>query len=859
MTDTPNRDPEIEFGVTDAPIVESMKDYYITYALSVIKSRALPDVRDGLKPVHRRILYSMNEQGNRHDKPHVKSASVVGDVIKSYHPHGDTAIYDAMVRMGQPFNLRYMLIDGQGNFGSVDGDPPAAYRYTESRMSRLGGELLLDIDKETVDYTQTFDDTKFEPTVLPARIPNLLMNGSEGIAVGMATKIPPHNLNELVGAFLHLLDDPQASIADLMQYVKGPDFPTGGMIKGVAGIQQAYETGKGAVDVYARIDIEPLPNGKHRLIIDQIPYQVNKTTLLEKIVEAYKTNKISGMVDLRDESDRNGMRIVIEIKRDVNPNNAIKRLLKHTPLHSRFHINLLALLGNQPKVFNLKEMCVAWLDHREEVIVKRTKFDLKAAKAREHILAGIMIALDHLDEVIELIRASRTVSDARSGLMEQFGLSTKQSDAILEMRLAKLTGLEREKIEKEFEEVQQLILELEAILTDRKKVLGIIQKDLKEIQKVYGDERKTVIQFDAEDIDAEDLIPKENVVITLTHDNYIKRIPTQSYKVQGRGGKGVKGHQTRDTDFIEEIVSTTTHHDLLFFTNKGKVYGLRAHRIPPAGRIGKGIPIINLLSLGPDEKVMFIQPMKARVKGDYVLIVTAKGIVKKTPLEEYAYMPSNGKIAIGLDDDNELIAVRVTSGEDEILLVTQNGMSLRFKESDARPLGRTARGVKGITLKKKDDRVIGMVKLSEGDDIILVSKKGYGKRTAANEFSTQKRGGKGLICYKVTEKTGQVKWVRVVKEDDEFLVITTNGQIIRAAVKQVSRIGRSTQGVRVMRLDDHEVANATLVVKESDLGDEEIEDEIIEDEDILDEGPENGDLFADDEPEKTNGKPNQPY
>ena len=858
MTDTPNRDPEIEFGVTDAPISEHMKENYITYALSVIKSRALPDVRDGLKPVHRRILYSMNEQGNRHDKPHVKSASVVGDVIKSYHPHGDSAIYDAMVRMGQPFNLRYMLIDGQGNFGSVDGDPPAAYRYTESRMSRMGGELLQDIDKKTVDYAETFDDTRFEPTVLPARIPNLLMNGSEGIAVGMATKIPPHNLRELVGALLELLENPKATIADLMQHIKGPDFPTGGIIKGVAGIKQAYETGKGAVDIYARVDIEPLANGKHRLIIDQIPYQVNKTTLLERIVEAYKNGKIPGMVDLRDESDRNGMRIIIDIKRDMNPNNALKRLLKYTPLHSRFHINLLALLGNQPKVFNLKEMCVAWLDHREEVIVRRTKFELKAARAREHILAGLLIALDHLDEVIKLIRASRTVNDARTGLMEQFELSQKQSDAILEMRLAKLTGLEKEKLEKEFAEIQQLIIALEEILADRKKQLAIINKDLKEILKVYGDERKTVIQFEAEDFDAEDLIPKENVVITLTHDNYIKRIPTQSYKVQGRGGKGVKGHKTRDEDFVEEIVSTTTHHDLLFFTNKGKVYGLRAHRIPTAGRTGRGIPIINLLSLGPNEKVMFIQPMKVRKKGNYVLIVTAKGIVKKTPLEEYAYMPSNGKIAIRLDDDNELIAVRITSGEDEILLVTQNGMSLRFKESDARPMGRTTRGVKGITLKSKDDRVIGMVKLSEGDDIILVSKKGYGKRTRAKEFKVQKRGGKGLICYKVTQKTGQVKWVRVVKDDDEFLVITTNGQIIRTKVKQVSRIGRSTQGVRVMRLDEHEVANATLVVKETDIEEvvTEVDETESEAESAVTEEPENGDLFeGDDDPKKPNGKP----
>lgn len=853
MTDSINKDPEIDFGITNAPITEHMKENYITYALSVIKSRALPDVRDGLKPVHRRILYSMNEQGNRHDKPHVKSASVVGDVIKSYHPHGDTAIYDAMVRMGQPFNLRYMLIDGQGNFGSVDGDPPAAYRYTESRMSRLGGELLLDIDKETVDYIPTFDDTRLEPSVLPSRIPNLLMNGSEGIAVGMATKIPPHNLTELVGAFLLLLDNPNATIKELMSHVKGPDFPTGGIIKGVEGIKQAYETGKGAVDVYARVDIEPMPNGKHQLIIDQIPYQVNKTTLLEKIVEVYKQGKIEGMIVLRDESDRTGMRIVIEVRRDVNPNNVLKRLLKQTQLHSRFHINLLALIGNQPKVFNLKEMCEAWLAHREEVIVRSTKYDLKVAKAREHILAGLLIALDHLDEVITLIRSSRTVNDARSGLMEKFELSSKQADAILEMRLSKLTGLEREKVLNEYEEVQKLIAELEAILAHRQRVLDIIRKDLKEISKTYGDERKTLIQIESEDIDAEDLIPKENVVITLTHDNYIKRLPLKSYKVQHRGGKGIRGMKTKDTDEVAEIISTTTHHDLLFFTNKGKVYGLRAHRVSQAGRTGKGIPLINLISLGPDEKVMYIHPMKTRYTQGFALISTSKGIIKKTPLEEYAYMPSNGKIAIKLDDDNELVSARVTSGEDEIIMVTQNGQSIRFKESDVRSMGRTAQGVKGIRL-KGDDHVIGMAKIGEGDDVMLISRKGYGKRTSPTEFKTQNRGGSGIICYKVTDKTGPVQWVRMVNGDEEFLVITTNGILIRAAVKQVSKIGRSTQGVRVIRLDDgDEVANAALVVNQKEL-EEQIEEEETSDESEKEDVLETGDLFEDEKPDTTNGK-----
>ncbi|MCD6218356.1 DNA gyrase subunit A [bacterium] len=852
MTDSINKDPKIDFGITNAPISENMKDYYITYALSVIKSRALPDVRDGLKPVHRRILYSMHEQGNRHDKPHVKSASVVGDVLKSYHPHGDASIYDAMVRMGQPFNLRYMLIDGQGNFGSVDGDPPAAYRYTESRMSRLGGELLQDIDKETVDYIPTFDDTRFEPSVLPSRIPNLLMNGSEGIAVGMATKIPPHNLNELVGAFLLLLDNPNATIKDLMAHVKGPDFPTGGIIKGVEGIKQAYETGKGAVDVYARVDIEPMPSGKHQLIIDQIPYQVNKTTLLEKIVEVYKQGKIEGMVVLRDESDRTGMRIVIEVRRDVNPNNVLKRLLKHTQLHSRFHINLLALIGNQPKVFNLKEMCEAWLAHREEVIVRRTKYDLKVARAREHILAGLLIALDHLNEVITLIRSSRTVGDARSGLMEKFELSQKQADAILEMRLSKLTGLEREKVQKEYEEVQQLIAELEAILAHRTRVLDIIRKDLKEISKTYGDERKTLIQIESEDIDAEDLIPKENVVITLTHDNYIKRLPLKSYKIQHRGGKGIRGMKTKDTDQVEEIISTTTHHDLLFFTNKGKVYGLRAHRIPQAGRVGKGIPLINLISLGPNEKVMYIHPMKTRQTQGFALITTSKGIIKKTPLKEYAYMPSNGKIAIKLDDGNELVSARVTSGEDEIIMVTKNGQSIRFRESDVRSMGRTARGVKGMRL-KGDDCVIGMAKIGEGDDVMLISRKGYGKRTSPTEFKTQKRGGSGIICYKVTDKTGPVQWVRMVNGDEEFLIITTSGILIRAAVKQVSKIGRSTQGVRVIRLNSgDEVANAALVVKQSELA-EQIEEEETPAEPEED-APKTGDLFEDEKTGKTNGK-----
>lgn len=853
MADNNNKEPTLDFGITNVPISGSMKDYYITYALSVIKSRALPDVRDGLKPVHRRILYSMNEQGNRHDKPHVKSASVVGDVIKSYHPHGDTAIYDAMVRMGQPFNLRYMLIDGQGNFGSIDGDPPAAYRYTESRMSRIGGEILKDIEKDTVDFVPNYDDNKTEPTVLPSRIPNLLMNGAEGIAVGMATKIPPHNLNELSEAILHLLKNPDATVDDLMEFIKGPDFPTGGIIKGVDGIREAYRTGKGAVDIFARVDIEPLAGGKHRLVVDQIPYQVNKTTLLEKIVESYKAGKIDGMTDLRDESDRTGMRIVIEVKKDANPNKVLTRLLKQTPLHTRFHINLLALLGNQPKIFNLKEMIESWLAHREEVIVRRTKYDLKTAKAREHILAGILIALDHLDEIITLIRSSRTVSDARAGLMKKFGLSTKQSDAILDMRLAKLTGLEREKVEKEFEEVQQLILELESILGDRKKVLEIISSDIKEIAKLYGDERKTVIQIESEEFDAEDLIPKENVVITLTNDNYIKRIPLLSYKVQGRGGKGVRGMTTKETDFVQEILSTTTHHDLLFFTNHGKVYGLRAHRIPPAGRSAKGIPLINLISLGPNESVMFIYPMKKQMKEGYVFISTTNGIVKKTPLAEYAYMPTNGKIAIGLEGDNELVSVKVTHGDDEILMVTKKGMSIRFHEKNVRSMGRTARGVKGITL-KKDDRVVGMALTHEGKEVILVGQKGYGKRTPASEFKTQSRGGKGIICYKVTEKTGPVKWVKMVNGGEEFLIITTQGIIIRSSVDQVSSIGRATQGVRVIKLDkDTEVANATLVVSETafDEGSEEIEEIEIDDEIIADDDQES--LF-DEEKKETEGE-----
>jgi DNA gyrase subunit A len=827
-------EPELDFGVQKVPISGQMKDYYITYALSVIKSRALPDVRDGLKPVHRRILYSMHEQGNRHDRPHVKSASVVGDVIKSYHPHGDSAIYDAMVRMGQNFNMRYMLIDGQGNFGSVDGDPPAAYRYTETRMSRMGEELLQDIDKNTVNYLPTFDDTKQEPSVLPSRIPNLLMNGSEGIAVGMATKIPPHNLNELTEALLFLLDNPGCPIEDLMQFIKGPDFPTGGIIKGTDGIKEAYLTGKGGVDVYARIDIEPLENGKHRLVIDQIPYQVNKSILLEKIVEAYKLGKIDGMTDLRDESDRTGMRITIEVRRDANPNKVLKRLLKHTPLHTRYHINLLALIGNQPKVFNLKEMCQAWLDHREEVIIRRTKFELKAAREREHILAGLLVALDHIDEVITLIRSSRTVTEARQGLMQEFGLTMKQSDAILDMRLQRLTGLEREKIEKEFEEVQKLIIELEEILADRKLVFGIIKKDLKEVAKSFGDERRTVIQSEIEDIDAEDLILKENVIITISRDNYIKRIPLKSYKVQSRGGKGIIGMKMKELDFVDDLISTTTHHDLLFFTDKGKVYGLRAHRIPEASRVAKGIPLINLISLGPDEKVIFIHPMKKKKKMEgHVFIVTSQGIVKKTPIEEYAFVPSNGKIAINLENDNELISVRVTTGDDEILMVSQQGLSIRYHEKHVRSMGRTAKGVKGMRL-KANDKVVGMGLIREGQEIILVTKKGYGKRTDANEFRGQSRGGKGIIGYKVTDKTGIVKWVKMVTGDEEFMVITTHGIMIRLAVKQVSRIGRATQGVRIIKLDPNdEVANATLVVKESALEDEiEEEDEDVDIEDI---------------------------
>ena len=816
MTDTENKEPKLDFGVRDVPIEGQMKDYYITYALSVIKSRALPDVRDGLKPVHRRILYSMHEENHRHDRPHVKSAAVIGDVIKSYHPHGDQAIYDAMVRMGQPFNMRYLLIDGQGNFGSIDGDPPAAYRYTETRISRIGGELLIDIDKDTVQFMPNFDDTRQEPIVLPSRIPNLLMNGSEGIAVGMATKIPPHNLNELVNALLLLLDNPKSTIEELMQYIQGPDFPTGGIIKGVEGIKEAYLTGKGSVDVYSRVDIEPLPNGKHHLVIDQIPYQVNKSILLEKIVEAYKANKIDGMSDLRDESDRSGMRIVVEVKRDASPQKVIKRLFMHTPLYTRYHINLLALIGNQPKVFNLKEMLEAWLEHREVIIKRRTKFELKAAEEREHILTGLLIALDHLDEVISLIRKSHTVEDARGGLMKKFTLSQKQADAILDMRLQKLTGLERERLLKEYEEIQKLITDLKAILASKAEILKIIRKDLKDIAKNYADERRTIIQFESEDINKEDLIPLENAVVILTRDNYIKRIALDAYKVQARGGKGIKGVTTKETDIVFDILSTTTHHDLLFFTNKGRVYGLRAHRIPPASRVAKGMPLINLISLGPDEKVVYIWPMRTRIQKGFGFIVTEKGYIKKTPLEEYAYMPSNGKIAISLEEGDSLSGVRVTSGEDEILLVTRKGKAIRFHESDVRPMGRTARGVRGMRL-KKGDSIIAMSLLREGADVILVTSNGYGKRTPTNEFRLQSRGGTGIIAYKVTEKTGQVEWARMVNDDDEFLVITGSGTVIRAAASNISRIGRATQGVRVIKLDGDHVANATLCAREDVL------------------------------------------
>ena len=782
-------------------IAEEMKKSYIDYSMSVIVGRALPDVRDGLKPVHRRILYSMSELNLTPDKPYRKSARIVGDVLGKYHPHGDSAVYLAMVRMAQDFSTRGLLVDGHGNFGSVDGDSPAAMRYTEARMSKLALELLRDIDKETVDFVPNFDESLKEPAVLPSRYPNLLVNGSNGIAVGMATSIPPHNLGEVIDATVHLIDNEECSVDDLMKFVKGPDFPTSAIIMGKENIAEAYRTGRGKVKVRARAVIEELPKGKQQIVVTEIPYQVNKAKLVERIAELVKDKKVEGISDLRDESNRNGMRIVIELKRDVNANIVLNNLYKHSQMEETFSVIMLALVNGQPKVLNLKQILYHYVQHQKDVVTRRTKFELNKAEARAHILEGLRIALDNIDAVISLIRASKTTQEAKSGLMEKFGLTDIQAQAILDMRLQRLTGLERDKIEAEYEELIKKINRLKEILANERLLLNVIKEEMLIIKENYADERRTEIRHAEGEIDMRDLIEDEEIAITLTHFGYIKRLPADTYKSQKRGGRGISALTTREEDFVKHLVSTTTHSKLLFFTNKGRVFRLNAYEIPEGKRQAKGTAIVNLLQLGPNEKIATLLAIDEKDDNKYLLLATKNGIVKKTDREEFKNINKAGLIAIGLREDDELIGVKVTDGNKDVLLVTKEGMSIRFDENDIRPMGRSAMGVKGITL-SNDDKVVFMSLCEEGTDVLVVSENGFGKRTDINEYRTQIRAGKGIKTYNIAEKTGKLVGAEMVNEDDEMMIINSDGVLIRLRVNEISLFGRVTSGVKLMKTDD---------------------------------------------------------
>ena len=787
--------------IIPAEISKEMKDSYIDYAMSVIAGRALPDVRDGLKPVHRRILYSMNELNLTPDKPYRKSARIVGDVLGKYHPHGDSAVYLAMVRMAQDFSTRGLLVDGHGNFGSVDGDSPAAMRYTEAKMSKLSLELLRDIDKETVDFVPNFDESLKEPAVLPSRYPNLLVNGSNGIAVGMATSIPPHNLGEVIDATVHLIDNEECSVDDLMKFVKGPDFPTSAIIMGKENIAEAYRTGRGKVKVRARAVIEELPKGKQQIVVTEIPYQVNKAKLVERIAELVKDKKVEGISDLRDESNRNGMRIVIELKRDVNANIVLNNLYKHSQMEETFSVIMLALVNGQPKVLNLKQILYHYVQHQKDVVTRRTKFELNKAEARAHILEGLRIALDNIDAVISLIRASKTTQEAKSGLMEKFGLTDIQAQAILDMRLQRLTGLERDKIEAEYEELIKKINRLKEILANERLLLNVIKEEMLIIKENYADERRTEIRHAEGEIDMRDLIEDEEIAITLTHFGYIKRLPADTYKSQKRGGRGISALTTREEDFVKHLVSTTTHSKLLFFTNKGRVFRLNAYEIPEGKRQAKGTAIVNLLQLGPNEKIATLLAIDEKDDNKYLLLATKNGIVKKTDREEFKNINKAGLIAIGLREDDELIGVKVTDGNKDVLLVTKEGMSIRFDENDIRSMGRSAMGVKGITL-SNDDKVVSMSLCEEGTDVLVVSENGFGKRTDINEYRTQIRAGKGIKTYNIAEKTGKLVGAEMVNEDDEMMIINSDGVLIRLRVNEISLFGRVTSGVKLMKTDD---------------------------------------------------------
>ena len=798
-------------------ITTEIKTSFLSYAMSVIVSRALPDVRDGLKPVHRRILYGMQELGNTSDKPYKKSARIVGDVMGKFHPHGDSSIYDAMVRMAQDFSYRYMLVDGHGNFGSVDGDGAAAMRYTESRMSKIAMEMLRDINKDTIDYGPNYDGSEKEPLVLPARYPNLLVNGSSGIAVGMATNIPPHQLGETIDAVLALSENPAITTEELMEIIPGPDFPTGGIILGRSGIRRAYETGRGSIMVRAKVEIEQKSNGKEVILVHELPYQVNKAKLIEKIAELVRDKKIDGISSLRDESDRNGMRIVIEIRRDANANVVLNNLYKQTAMQSSFGINMLSLVDGQPKVLSLKEMLYYYLEHQKVVIKRRTAFELRKAEDRAHILEGLRIALDHIDEIIAIIRSSRSGDEAKPTLMERFNLTERQAQAILDMRLVRLSGLEREKIEAEYQELQALIEQLRAILADEQKVVEIIRQEMTEIKERYNDARRTEIAAGGlEMIEDEDLIPRENSVITLTHNGYIKRLAANTYRSQKRGGRGVQGMGTNEDDFVEHLLSTSTHDTILFFTSKGKVFRTKGYEIPEFGRTAKGLPIVNLLNIDKGEHITAMIRVESYDEDAYFVFTTKLGLAKRTSVSQFANIRTNGLIAIGLREDDELISVRLTDGKKQVVIGTHDGMLVRFKEDDIRAMGRTAAGVRGIKL-REGDYVVDMEILEEGQEILVVTEKGYGKRTPESEYRLQSRGGVGIKTIQVTEKNGPMCAVKTVNGTEDVMLITINGMLIRMDINDISVIGRNTQGVRLIRLaDDELVATVAKLEKEDE-------------------------------------------
>lgn len=829
-------DENIFDKINEVDLKKTMETSYIDYAMSVIAARALPDVRDGLKPVQRRIMYAMIELNNGPDKPHRKCARIVGDTMGKYHPHGDSSIYGALVNLAQDWSTRYPLVDGHGNFGSVDGDGAAAMRYTEARLSKISIEMLRDIKKDTVDFIPNFDETEKEPVVLPSRFPNLLVNGTSGIAVGMATNIPPHNLREVIDGVVKIIDnyeiDKKTEIEELLKIIKGPDFPTGAEILGTSGIEQAYRTGRGKIRVRAVSNIEPMENGKNRIVVTELPYMVNKAKLIEKISELHRDKRVDGITDLRDETSREGMRICIELRRDVNPNIVLNQLYKHTQLQDTFGVIMLALVNNEPVVMNLLQMLQYYLKHQEEVVTRRTQYDLNKAEERAHIVEGLLIALDNIDEVIQLIRASKTAAEAKEKLMERFSLSEPQANSIVEMRLRALTGLEREKLENEYAELKKVIEEYRAILADRKVLLGVVKKEIIEIRDKYGDDRRTSIGYDEFDISMEDLIPNENTVITMTKLGYIKRMSVDNFKSQHRGGKGIKGMQTIDDDYIENMLMTTTHHYIMFFTNKGRMYRLKVYQIPECGRTARGTAIINLIQLMPEEKITAVITLRDYDENKYLFMATKKGIVKKTSIVEYANIRKSGLQAINLRDDDDLIEVKVTDNTKDIFLVTKHGQCIRFDENDVRTTGRVSMGVIGMNL-SYDDEVVAMQLNTQGTHMLIVSEYGMGKRTDIDEFTVQHRGGKGIKCYKITEKTGNVVAAKAVNEDTEVMIINTEGIIIQLMVSEVSVLGRITSGVKMIEMDSEnkEVVVASMTRVRETIP-EEVENGLIEEDEI---------------------------